>query len=640
MVSRDNLTDESSEQLESLQLSAEPMRTWVGDGKGGRTRPVMCVVMARHSRMCLGMDLAPQEEAPFDVAARVLTKTLKAARIPSNVHVQVRDPELATALLNRAELADIDFEVVERLDAVDFMMEQMQDDLFPKRVESLLDQKGMTIERLRAFADGCVLFYAARPWRHLHDDDLIEIQTPKPPAGMACASILGAGGRMMGIGFFANVKSHEKLMNAQAPQKQLTRTPRWSLMFNAPDELPPEDADLWQEHGLRVTTDEAVPQLLCFHGATKVQRPDGATLTFVEGLCRAIAATTEAEIDAGRWEKTVRTIDGPVRYELTIPHLLQTRPAEKPVQFGRASMERSMQQIARMIQNSGAKSIEEMNALLASQVHGKTLNDPAPAETATERAQDLCHQAEEARSRRELQLLREALRLDPNCADAYILLARRESDPAEAEKQYRQATEAGRRSLDEAAFKDPGYPFWGVMESRPFMRAMAGLCDVVGMQGRIQESAELMREMLRLNPGDNQGIRYRYVPRLIELDQLDAAREVIESKDYRDDICAMWDFAAALIAFKQGRHADADLLLKRAVARNRFVAPLVLEVTPMPAGSDSWSPGTASEGAMVADLLIEAWHSDEEALLWLAKSTLPPRPAGKKSKGKGKRKGK
>lgn len=655
MARRDSNPSADDDQMEALQLAAEPLRTWVGDGKGGRVRPVMGVLVARRSRYCLAMDMAKPDEAPYDVAGRVLAKALKSAELPpqARIRVQVRDPELATVLRRRIDLSAAEFEVVEALEAVDSMLAEMEHDLFPQRIAPPLEQPGMSVERLRAFAAAAAAFYAARPWQHLHDDDLIETTSPKPPAAMRYVSVLGAGGQVQGIGFWAKAGDYDRLLEAEDRQRSLTKNPRWSLMFHAPDEMPPDDAELWQAHGLRVAADESAPVLLRYHGGGEVDRPDGPTLTFVEGLCRALAATTEAEIDAGRWEKSVETFDGPATYRFAIPHLLDTRPAGKTksllLSSAPAVMERSMQQIIRMIQQSGAQSVEEMNALLDANVNGRVLDGAAAPSAAgpKERAMDLCYEAQEQWSRRAYQLLQEALRLDPDCAEAYVLLARRQSDPAAAEPLYRRAVEAGRRSLGEEAFDDPEFPFWGALESRPFMRALSGLAEALERQGRLADSAEILGQMLKLNPGDNQGARYLYVPQLIALGRLDEADAVIGSEEYADDVCALWDFAAALIEFKQGRRPAADSALKAAAKRNRHVIPLLLHPERVPPGGPpSWSPGTESEALMVADLLGDLWRSDPAAVEWLIDSAkhLTARPTrgksakGRSTKGKGKRK--
>ena len=636
MPSRDQDVLVSGPILEPLQLSAEPMRTWVNDDEGRRVRPVMCVVVGQQSTLCLGMDMGAADEPPFELAARVLSRTLKAARVPGHVRVQVRDPELATALRHRVELAQAQFEVVDRLDAVDYLIKELEADLFPSRAKSPLDAPAMSIDRLRAFADGAAAFYAARPWRNLHDDDLIQIESPKPPAAMKLASVLGAGGQVMGIAFFRDQKSFDGLTASQDPDELLSKTPRWSLMFHDPDEVPSEDAELWEEHGLRVTPDETVPLLLRYRGMSKVDRPDGEILMFVEGLCRALAATTESEIDSGRWEKTVRRFDGEVTYRLSIPHLLEPPPTPADVAFGPAAMERSMRQIGEMIKESGAQTVKEMNAFLNANVIGKPLPEKA-ASPSDPKAQaiELCYLAQGQRSRRELQLLREALRFDPDCADAYVQLAQRESDPAAAEPLYRKGVEAGKRALGEEPFTVPGYPFWGATESRPFMRAMSGLAEALDRQDRLAEAADVLAELLRLNPGDNQGVRYRYVPLLIEMGRLDEARALVESKEYQGDISALWDFAAALIAFEQKRPDEATALLKKAAKRNPFAPPMILNPDRVPPfGAPGWSPGDESEGVMIVDLLGPAWRSRPAAMSWLFQTLSKParRPAKPKRK--------
>src|SRR6476619_3002652 len=192
--------------------------------------------------------------------------------------------------------------------------------------------------------------------------------------------------------------------------------------------------------------------------------------------------------------------------------------------------EAMMRRIAGMIQKSGAKSTAEMNARLKSSVIGRSLEDLSSAEPSNnrERAMDLCYSAQGQRSRRELQMIREALRLDPDCAEAYLTLGMRESDPAEAQRYYRQAVDAGRRTLGAEAFEVPGYPFWGAVESRPFMRAMGALADSLEVQGKLEEAADVLAEMLRLKPGEDEGMRYMYVALLLELGRLDAALELME----------------------------------------------------------------------------------------------------------------
>ena len=66
--------------------------------------------------------------------------------------------------------------------------------------------------------------------------------------------------------------------------------------------------------------------------------------------------------------------------------------------------------------------------------------------------------------------------------------------------------------------KSHGGHFWGVLETRPYMRARQGLADTLWRLDRRDEARSHYEEMLRLNPNDNQGIRYLLVMLLLEMD--------------------------------------------------------------------------------------------------------------------------
>lgn len=74
-------------------------------------------------------------------------------------------------------------------------------------------------------------------------------------------------------------------------------------------------------------------------------------------------------------------------------------------------------------------------------------------------------------------LIKEALKLDPSNADAHSYLADIEPDIEKALTLYRRAVEVGKKSIGAAAFEDYRGHFWGFHETRPYMRAMAGLAD-------------------------------------------------------------------------------------------------------------------------------------------------------------------
>ena len=54
-----------------------------------------------------------------------------------------------------------------------------------------------------------------------------------------------------------------------------------------------------------------------------MRRPDARGLAHAEALLRALAETTEDELDAGTWQKRVHTFDGPIELTFLLPFLLE-----------------------------------------------------------------------------------------------------------------------------------------------------------------------------------------------------------------------------------------------------------------------------------------------------------------------------
>ena len=140
---------------------------------------------------------------------------------------------------------------------------------------------------------------------------------------------------------------------------------------------------------------------------------------------------------------------------------------------------------------------------------GFSLPGASRGDTPLEQAQDLMYQAfEEGDERRRVELARQALALSPDCADAYVLLAEHAPNRKEALALYEQGVAAGERALGPEVFERDAGHFWGLLETRPYMRARLGLALQLWTAGRRDEAVTHLQDMLRLNPNDNQGVRY------------------------------------------------------------------------------------------------------------------------------------
>ena len=237
-------------------------------------------------------------------------------------------------------------------------------------------------------------------------------------------------------------------------------------------------------------------------------------------------------------------------------------------------------------------------------------------------AQDLVYEAWETPSKRaRVKLARQALEVSGMCADAYVLLAEEAAKSiAEARDYYRQGVAAGEKALGPETFEHDAGRFWRILETRPYMRARAGLADCLWDLGERDDAVAHMWDMLRLNPSDNQGLRYVLTVRLFALDDLGGVEKILN--DYPEDIFAEWSYAKALLTFRQtGPSADAAKALKAAAKTNPHVPGLLLDRQPMPKTPPPYyAVGSKDEAVLYVLENRENWSAAKGALKWLAET--------------------
>lgn len=120
-----------------------------------------------------------------------------------------------------------------------------------------------------------------------------------------------------------------------------------------------------------------------------------------------------------------------------------------------------------------------------------------------------------------------ALEVCRNCADAYVILGavaeEYEEDLERARELYENGVAAGERAIKRVLaatpFKDYRGAFYGVLETRPYVRARGSLAITLHELGEVQAAEEHAREVLRLNDMDNMGLRYTLAQWLYEQDR-------------------------------------------------------------------------------------------------------------------------
>jgi tetratricopeptide (TPR) repeat protein len=539
------------------------------------------------------------------------------------LRVEVTDPQLCDALAPHLVGLNTAIGVVDALPQLEAAFLEIEAESGGGvRYPGALESPGVTAQRLRAFADAAAEFYRARPWQHLVNEDLIVVESPKPPKGMAVVSVLGNGGQEFGLSFFASRKAFDRLVEGRRGMP----TEAHGVTFGPIDELPFADVDAWEAHHLPVAGPRGYP-LFCRMGLAEMKRPSATELTFAEALLRAFARVTEDELDAGRWSSRVAMFDGEVTLTLALPTVIDAasaKPQAAKVATSAAGLigaERIGAAVGQMLDANPGASLDDINAMLAKALE----EDPQfrSARTAMEselmpleRAQEIAYDAMESQGRVRIALARRALALSADCADAHVILGDAAPDTDVAQAHYERGVDAGRRAIGQDFDEFIG-GFWGHLETRPYMRARTSLAQLLADTGRADEARAQYEDMLRLNPGDNQGLRYLLLPLLLEAGDDAAAAALLEK--YPGDVLAMWPYAAALIAFRrEGDSSGSQSALTHAIQSNPYVLDYLLAPETLPVDPPPYvTVGGRDDAVSVARALLPAFEETPGAPEWV-----------------------
>ncbi|MBN1796578.1 MAG: hypothetical protein JW804_07890 [Sedimentisphaerales bacterium] len=591
----------------------KPYRPWVGGWISLKTRLI-------HTT-----DPCPPQEKSFEMALNSLVNFACDEKLAGYrpAKIEVRDSALAEHLSGLLAEAGIKVEHRNKLFTLDEVIKQMGDDIGGGRdIPGCLDAKGITVELMRSFADAAAEFYNAAPWEYLLSEDLIEVESPFAGASLRFLSVVGSGLGVYGVGFYDSREHFERMLGL-TDITDIDYDSHWTVLFGPIEGLPIEDSDIWEDYKLPVAGEFAYPAAVCWRSNGKHSRPGPDILAYMEGLLRALAQSSEDEIDSGRWRKKADTAAGQMEFVLALPELLESgedttkksKPERQIVDF--RAMERTQRDIQRILDEYEFENMEEMQAFINENIVGREVPHQEAA-TPLEKAQDLIYEAFEVRGRKQLQLIRKAQEICPDCADAYVALAERTGDIDKAVELYSKGVSAGEKVLGKDLFKKETGNFWSILETRPYMRARLGLAQCLREAGRTKEAKENYRQLLRLNPSDNQGARHELLTLLIETNADTEAAELLN--EYKDDkYLAIWRYTKALLSFREkGDTKIARKYLKEALEVNKYV-PMYLvgdEVLPVTMPS-SYGLGLEDEAVICSEELMIAWDSTPGAIEWL-----------------------
>src|SRR5713101_5444 len=154
------------------------MPMWVDGTDGTPYRPSGGVWVSLETGLA-NMKLAEADAGDPTLAVEALLELAFKFAQTRPAAIQVADRALGEQIATALGDPELSVTVDPRLAAAKAMLEHMAADTNGPRHPAALEGRGVTVERMRAFAVAARDFYAAAPWRHLSDEDLIHVEAPR-----------------------------------------------------------------------------------------------------------------------------------------------------------------------------------------------------------------------------------------------------------------------------------------------------------------------------------------------------------------------------------------------------------------------------------------------------------------------------
>ncbi|MDF9824265.1 tetratricopeptide (TPR) repeat protein [Breznakia sp. PF5-3] len=171
---------------------------------------------------------------------------------------------------------------------------------------------------------------------------------------------------------------------------------------------------------------------------------------------------------------------------------------------------------------------------------------------------------------------KKALEICPDCLDATMFLAELEPDFFKKEKMMLSAIEIEEKKLKKEHYfeKDMVGNYYGVFETRPYIRALYQLAFMYAVDGRIKKVIEICKEILRLNENDNTGSRYLLMAAYAYIEDEKALKTLYTRYEYE---CLETLIPFLIIYYKQGDYGKAKEYLNKINKANQYFKSLYLD---------------------------------------------------------------
>ena len=250
--------------------------------------------------------------------------------------------------------------------------------------------------------------------------------------------------------------------------------------------------------------------------------------------------------------------------------------------------------------NCDAKDEDELNDKLQEFMQKLNNGEIEYKNTPLDEAYDLLDKAENAKTEAQAKkYAKEAYELCPECFDAFLFLAQCEKTVGEMLEKLDEGLENERKRLDKYFSKEYIGSFYGIFETRPYIRGLYLKAKTLAYAGRLTLAKETCQEMLRLNKNDNMGARYILMAIYANLEDEKSALKLYKS--YPEEQLEML-FPFLALYYKLGDDTKAKMYLDKINKANpNFIRYFKHKIKRDNAPVDFYSKGSASEVLMYFD---------------------------------------
>lgn len=224
-----------------------------------------------------------------------------------------------------------------------------------------------------------------------------------------------------------------------------------------------------------------------------------------------------------------------------------------------------------------------------------------------EQSDDLLFEAyDEPIKSKAIKLAKQALEINPDNIDAENFITKFETNTIKKLGKYKETLDKEQAKLEKEDFfnKENIGIFWGLIETRPYMRTKHSYMLTLMELGRYTEAIKQGEELLELCESDNLGVRYLIMGLYTVLERFEECEKIYNK--YSDDSTFML-FPLAVMYYKRGDYRKCKKVLKEIQENNKYLLDYLIGIKKFTKakiedieanGTYSW--GSESEAYLVA----------------------------------------